>query len=276
MEYPTDKIVFFEGPHTYWLGAQKLNSISSWKKDFWPEYDREFWLTYKVLEAEFGLEFNEHYSSLPGMKPAWNKLFIPFLDRLDPHIFEMMKNTLAEEWERKSAEALFRGSRFHKEFEDRSFANGFIINPWDKRKYEVTQYPKFYDNESLFLNLWDLPDGGYPELLIHSLDLGLCGQSDEVYIQTVGKKRYVDINDFKTGEKPPKKSSPEYCYKPFDSFQSSGHFGYVLQVNMYAYMLSLYGFTVRNMAYTYYKDYDLSKGVKTDVENIQKLIKSTF
>lgn len=270
MDYPTDKVIFFADGHSYWLGEDKLDSISKYKNKWMPEYPREFWLTYKVLKAEFGEDFNIPYKSFSRSLPKDNYLFKPYLDRMDSNIFEMDKKRLAEQWERKSVEALFKGSRFHGEFERRTFENGFMVNPWDKMKYPVTTYPKLYDNESLSLDLFDLPDGGYPELLIFDIELGIAGQSDEVYIQTVGKKRYVDINDLKTGEFAPGKGSPDYCFAPFQKEYASKHFGYVLQVNMYAHMLSKFGFTVRNLGYTYYPNFNEKEPFLENIDNLQK------
>ena len=75
--------------------------------------------------------------------------------------------------------------------EERSYAQGWEINPYTGTKLRVHRFEKKYDNQSIVDNLIDLPDGCYPELLIWDLEYGICGQEDKVYIETKYGKKLV-------------------------------------------------------------------------------------
>lgn len=263
-----NKVIFFDKAHTYWFSGRKMPSVGSYIDKYFPKFNQDFWLNHGILKEYFGDQYIEHYRSFETMMPNPDKLFNKFIDRMGEDYIPKRKE-LEETWELKSEIAKFRGTKFHSKVELETFSNGYLINPWDQLGYACSFYEKEFDNESLTLNLWDLPDGAYPELLIFDLNLWLAGQADEVYIQTIGDKRYVDINDHKTNEKKPSKSDPNRCFQPFDDKYASTDFKYTFQINMYAHMLERAGFTVRNMAYSWYKEYDTQQVTRVDVENIQ-------
>jgi hypothetical protein len=268
----TDKVIFFDKAHTYWYSGRKMPSVGSLIDKYFPKFDQDFWLYHGVLKEEFQDEYIEHYRSFETMKPNANKLFDKFVDRMGDKFIIKYKE-LSETWEFKREFAAFRGTNFHSKQELEAFSKGYIVNPWDQMGYAVNYFEKEFDNQSLTLNLFDLPDGVYPELLIFDLKLWLAGQADEVYIQTIGNTRYIDINDHKTNEKKPSKSDPNSALYPFQDRYASTDFKYTFQINTYAYMLARAGFTVRNMAYSWYKDYDTQSVIRVDVENIQDRLK---
>lgn len=270
------KIIHFSNPHSYWLGDEKWDSVGHWISKFFPDYDEEFWSTHKALEELFGDEYIEHYRSFKTYKPNPDYLFPKFLLKLPPSDFLITKKKILQKWERKRNNSNFRGTKFHTMLEERAYDQGYLINPWDQLKYPIVKFDKEFDNESLVENLIDLPDGGYVELLVYDKEMRVCGQIDEAYIQTIGKKRYLDINDHKTNEKKPEKSSPERCYAPFNDQYASKHFRYTFQLNLYAHIMERAGYTVRNQAYTHYESYDESKKTRVDLENIGERIKPVF
>jgi hypothetical protein len=269
-------IAFFENSHTYWLAARKIPSVGSVIGQIFPDFNDDYWLNHGVFKALYGEQYSEHYSSFGTYMPDPAKLFPKFLEMTDASLFISEKKKLSEQWERNRIEAAYKGTRFHNMAEARAYEQGFLVNPWDNFKYAVSKYPKEYDNQSIVMNLADLPDGAYPELVIFDLDLNVAGQADEVYIQTVGDIRYVDINDHKTNEKKPSKSDPHRCYSPFEDKYASKDFRYTVQINTYAYLMTRYGFTVRNMAYTHYKKYDPATAERVDVENVIDRLKLFF
>ena len=272
----TDKIVFFKDSHSYWLGERKIPSVGSWIRQYFPEFMENFWLTHGILKEKFGDEYLEHYRSFKTMTPDSSALFSKFLVKIPTGEFMELRTVLSERWERKKNEFAFKGTQFHDKQERLVYEQGFIVNPWYKLKYTVVKSEKTYHNESIVKNLMDLPDGAHPELLIFDLDLWLAGQADEVYIQTIKGKRYVDINDHKTNEKKPSKSDPNRCLPPFDEEYASKDFMYTLQINIYAHMLKRAGFIVRNLGYTFYTNYDFDQSTLVDVRNIQKKIELTL
>lgn len=263
-----DKVTFFEIPHSYWYDGRKIPSVGSVLNKYFPGFEQDYWLNHGVFKEEFGDEYLEHYRSFDSITPPADKLFNKFMDKMGSD-FLNKKKALAESWELKSEIAKFRGKKFHSRFESESFSNGYMVNPWDGLGYAVSYYEKEFDNESITLKLFDLPDGAYPELLIFDLDLWIAGQADEVYIQTIGNTRYIDINDHKTNEKKPGKSDMNRCFPPFTDKYASTDFKYTMQINAYAYMLAKAGYVPRNLAYSWYKEYDFKQVQRIDVENIQ-------
>src|SRR5688572_6592674 len=199
-----DKIVFFADSHTYWLGDQNLPSVGSVIKRFVPAFKSDYWLTHKTLVELGGDKYMTHYRSFKTMSPPADKLFGPWIAKFPLSKFKATKLKIQHMWDRKRYESQHRGKLFHAVVEEKTFSDGFLINPWGDKKFHVEKFEKFYDNESLMMDLYKLPDGAYPELLIFNLDMPIAGQADEVFIETIKGKRYIDINDHKTNEEKPK------------------------------------------------------------------------
>lgn len=268
------KVIFFESNHTYWYGDRKVPSVGSVFKKYFPEFDKDYWLTHNALKLAFGKEYENHYSSIKGIKPDRAELFGPFMKLLTPAELRKLKKEESDRWGIKSEISLFKGSKFHKEREDEDYEKGYSINPFNGKEYEVITFDKFYDNESYGLDLSQLPNGAYPEALLFNKDkITLAGQTDKIFIDSYKGKKYVDINDYKTGEKKPSKSSPERCYSPIDSLYASNHNKYVVQINLYMHLLSTHGLIPRDKAYTFYEEYDVNKSEIIEVPNIQKSVK---
>ena len=278
------KVIFFNDSHTYWHGERKLNSVGKAMSLFKPPYPREYWLTNAALKELFGDEYVLAYRKLKdrwGMKPPAGLLFGPFISKIGISELEKCRAKYRDIWLLKNNEANFRGSQFHDEREAEAYARGYAINPWDEKKYKVTRYEKEYPNESLSLDLHSLPDGCYPELLLFNLELGIAGQADQVFIETKRKYRYIDINDFKTNNKGTllqsiPRTSPDRMYDPFSHLPNSKHMGYAFQISMYAKLMELAGYRVRNLAYTWYKDYDVEQSQLVDIQYLSKEVDKIF
>lgn len=251
-----DKVIFFKDDHSYWYNQRRLKSVGSVIKTVTPPFKEGYWLTHSVLKEAFGDEYKEHYRSFKQFAPPANKLFGPFISRMNASQFMNLKQKYRDQWDFKRSNSALLGTRFHDVKESGHYESGEMINPWTGYKFPTIVFEKEYDNESLALNLFDLEDGGYSELLVFDLELGIAGQADQVFIETVRGKRYIDINDYKTNEKKPSKSSPEYCLPPFENQYASTHFKYTLQIGSYAYLLERHGFIPRTIGYTHYKNYN--------------------
>lgn len=263
-ELPEDmlgKVVFFDDSHTYWYEARQLNSAGSLISKVSPEFDADYWLVHGVFKEYFGNEYKDHYSSLKGFKPDPNELFTPFFEKIPGPVFHQMRKALKDQWLLNNTLSTTFGTRFHLEREMDATLNAFVINPFDGKKYVLMgqdMKTTRYDNESLSLNLYDLPDGAYSELLVFNLDWGIAGQADEVFITTKRKYRYVSIHDFKTNQKI-SKSSPNFLLEPVSHMRDCKHAKYNLQLSIYGKLLESHGFKVDKLAYSHYKDYDVNQ-----------------
>jgi hypothetical protein len=263
-----DKVVFFKDSHTYWHGDTKLNSVGSWIKRYYPPFQESYWLTHKVLTKLIGQEYTDHYRSFKRFNPPADVLYPKFMKKVSPSDFERERRILLDQWGRKREEAAFNGSNFHDKMEAEAYAAGELWNPWEDEVMGVHHRNKSYDNESDGLDLSKLDDGCHLELLLFDLELGVAGQADIVFIKTIGKKRHVWINDHKTNEKKPSKSSPEYCLPPFRDQYASTHFKYTLQLNSYGFLLERHKFHVEKLGYTYYKNFDPTTAELVEVNNL--------
>ena len=288
-------VIFFEKEHLYFNRGQKMTSMNGLLDHYFPKFNSEYWLTYKAYKAidenKFKKIIKDNFPKLKNgekqyykngncicqLEPDPNKFF-PMLEKVFDRE-EMIKHRkrIKNEWEYKRVLAGVNGTKFHLDRENEEYERGYSINPFSGQKYKVKsqQYTNTpWQNQSICKNLWDLEDGFYAELLVFCTDYNgknplLCGQADKVFIQTIGKNRYIDIDDHKTNEKKPTKSDPKKCNGFLSSHYASKHFRYELQMNGYAWMLAQHGFKVRNLGYTWYKNYDPEKSELIKCKNYQ-------
>lgn len=272
----SDKVVFFDSDHSYWVGDRQIPSVGKYMSQFFPEFNGNYWMKHKAMTDVVGEEYTKHFRSFKQPSPDEYLLFNKFSSNVDPLEYDSRIKHYDDLWGRKRAESAFKGTKFHAKMENKFFKNKLMPNPWDGQNYPVKKYKKEYDNESLCDNLYDLPDGGYPELLIFDPNKTVAGQADMVFIKTIDDIRYVSINDWKTNEKKPPKSSPDKMNAPFEHMPASKHNRYLFQINFYAYLLSLHGFVPKNLAYEHVTNYNEYETELIDLENITALIHEAF
>ena len=259
-----NKIVkFTEEDHSYWNGKKQLTSVNGLLSNFGFEFDKEYWLVYKALQANVP-NFNKLYFS-KGFnydlnQPTVEQLteaFDSILSNLDICLGEIVAS-IQDEWNQSAT----KGTLFHHDREQEAYDNGYIINPFDGNQYVTRHKPKTtkgYQNTSSLEFLSNLEDGAYTELLVFLFPHLIAGQADEVFIETIDNIRYFDIGDHKTNKKKPtlnKKNGT--CYFPLEHLYDCTFVKYQLQLSMYAYLLSLYGYKPRNIGIYHYTDYDVN------------------
>jgi hypothetical protein len=288
------KIFFIADGHSYWLDEtdhlsthkipekqgliKKLSSVSGFYGRFFPEYDRNYWLTYKSLQACDPDVFAEIKKDFKSPKPNPDVFFPHVMSRIDSDSFFDIRQEMAEFWEFKMNNSSFLGTQFHYVQEQKAKDQGFVVNCWTGEKFDLVSWDKRFDNESYSDNLMDLPDGAYVELLLFNLDKGLAGQIDQCFIKTIKKKRYFWLNDFKTNEKIDK-SSLDRGLDPISHLNASKHTKYSMQASIYAWMLKSAGFIPVEIGYTKYKNFDENcyENVKVEpfFDEIQKMFEKS-
>jgi hypothetical protein len=140
----------------------------------------------------------------------------------------MSKDEIKNEWEKINKEALRKGNKWH-------FKNE-IETLWNE-----TNLPRDY-NDYIF-DLSKLEDGVYPELRLWLDKYKLAGTADKVIIE----KPFVDIYDHKTNKRVLSKVGfdDQMMLEPLDYLPDSDYYHYELQLNIYAWILSQYGFKPR-------------------------------
>lgn len=102
-------------------------------------------------------------------------------------------------------------------------------------------------------DLYLLPDGYYPELIIWNDKYTVCGTADKVWINTIDGVRFIDIDDWKTNKeiKMPTRYNME---APLGHLSDVNYIHYTLQLSTYAWMLEQVGFTIRNLYLTHQRE----------------------
>lgn len=250
-------IVFTELEHSYnHRDMGKFLSVSGFVKKYEEEFDADMIATRKVFKELNRALWNtvyqkngkDPYASIEDMRKS-----------MDESIYKPMVDSYKAAWAENRITSAERGTMYHKIFENKDYETGFSINPYNKRKYVTIKNTiaeeNGYDNCSIHDNLFDLEDGYYPELLIFNENLKLCGMSDKVYVETVGSKRFVDIDDYKfVNEIQMVPAFFDYHKKKFPTMKEpishvyqTNYYSYALKISMYAWMLEQVGFTVRNL-----------------------------
>ena len=256
-------IIFSEKEHSY-RHLETGNKLTGWTsliKLYTQPFDKESQLVCSAYKLALG---DAEYNSF--VKSYFGKLYdLPqkqVAEKLQSHYNKDVSSFIDEinyEWEYSA----INGSKFHKELETRSIETGKEVNPFTEEEYKTIILPKEYDNQSLSDNLYDLEDGFYPELLVWDNTMGqdksVVTQIDKAFIKTVGKKRYVDCDDYKTLKNKPYKSTSKKMLSPLDGVYDNTEEKYKMQVCFGGKLLSTFGFTPRYFGFTHYTNYDINK-----------------
>lgn len=265
-------VKFFEESHTYWYGPMEfedgiydqdvqLDSVGSRISLYKPDFEKDYWLVHKSLQKIFGSEYTSNYRKMCARfktnMPPHEYVFKPYLSMVDYDVYDNTMKKIQDMWLYKNIMANVRGTRFHNMMEDSLYEKGTAYNDFDGKEYPVKKFDKKWDNQSYSLDLSELEDGCYLELLVFDLENKIAGQVDKVFIETIGGRRFIDVFDYKTNEKKPNKKSVNSLAPPLDHMKDSSIEIYQLQLSTYARLLSKFKFNPRNIAIDYYKKYNL-------------------
>lgn len=258
-----NKIIFRDSDHSYWNGDQRYIGVNTFLSKFGFKFDSDFWLVWKGLQSVIPKFANLYFKSgfdfdlrQPDIETLCKK-FQKDLDKLNLTVEEIVV-PIQESWD----ESARLGTEFHNERENEAYELGYIINPYNKKKYKTQprrEAPTGYDNQSTTDFLKNLEDGAYAELLLFLPEYLLAGLGDDVFVETVGKTRYIDIGDHKTNSKVPinTKNKNDKLLYPINKFYNNTFTKYWFQTSMYGKMLSKYGYEVRNIGFYHYKNYSV-------------------
>ena len=274
MENP--KVIFRSSDHSYWYGTgpiedrKRLTSVNRMWTSYFEPFDTEMGLSRGALALMLG--HSKFWSGYFRHKPeiaSHDELLEKYSRYINP-IFWELRETVKFEWNYGNV----KGTALHDYFENKAYEDGYVVNPFDKKKYETRKIEKKFDNQSIVDDLWDLEDGCYPELVVWN-DVA-CGQVDQPMIETIDGVRYFDIIDFKsnggvdreTGEKKrkeifkaSKQSLGDKKYKMGKGILShmydcGKYTAYQGQLSMYARLLEEAGYIARNLGVAHYLEYN--------------------
>lgn len=151
------------------------------------------------------------------------------------------------EWAKTSDYACRKGTAFHnlkENFVENSafFKHDIMLSPVRNWKQLRETKPGFTYS--------DLPVGTYTELTLAHHGFKIAGTADLVTILPDG---WVDIDDYKTNKELKKKGFRNQTMKaPLHEVQDANYWHYMLQLNIYGWLLAQYGFRIRRMRLLYY------------------------
>lgn len=251
-----NNVYFTAEGHKYTNLIEDYESVSGLWKPYTPEFKGEE-ISLKIAFKE--LDPKAYRKALDTVKYTDPKFIETFWykTRMEQELFYQRAVEVRARWAAKTQ----RGTDYHnmKEAIDRS--NGFSVNPFDGKKYPLIEWDikEGYENQSFPGDLKDLPDGYVAEHLVkHDLSK-TAGQLDKNYIETIGNKRYIDIDDYKTDKQidlvptfyDENKGGLEKLHYPFSHIYNSNFHKYSLKISTYAKILEQSGFIVRNLAITH-------------------------
>lgn len=247
------KVSFTEDGHLYNSGDYL--SVTTLIGKFENPFDQQFWSLYKAYERVLGeAEFKRVKKICNGFKSVtfWNYL----REQVPDNIVQHTRQLILDEWLQTNSDACELGSKYHKQREIISNILKKEINPTTKKLFDTfvkKEDKSLPDNYTITDNLYNLPDGYYPELLIYNEEAKLAGQADKVFIETIRGVRYVDIDDYKTNKKITIENKFASFLPPIQHIQESKFHLYELQLSLYALMMEMFGYTVRYTCFHHYR-----------------------
>ncbi len=251
-------IIFSEKEHKY-IHLESGNVLKGWTsliKNYTEPFDMENQAICSAYSNYLGKTYRGiKFGRMAGASTAdLAAYFLREYPDMPPHFIDEIKY----EWNY----AAILGSELHLKAENRSYERGYEINPFDDKKYKTIKLPKQYDNQSLADCLYDLEDGYYPELLVWDFTMPQehtpVTMIDGPFIETVGKIRYIDTNDWKTNGSI-WAGKDRKMKGPLSSLYDNTEEKYKLQACFGAKLMATHGFVPRDCGFTHVKEYDLNK-----------------
>lgn len=245
-----NKPIFDPIPHTYTTDEAVYTPVTSFIHSFEPEKNWDE-IAQKFIDKRTPKQIVDEISSKYKINIA--TVYEHFRDN------GINVKSVQYFWHKERDRACEDGSDFHNSQEELDIINnGAVPN-------SVTDK---------IIDLFELPDGVYTELMIWLDKYLICGKSDKVIIEsTTNGIRYIDIEDYKTNkelkinynfinQRTGDEVINEYMEAPVSHLVNCNWNHYILQLSLYAYMLECRGFTVRNLTLlhtTNYSKEDLKK-----------------
>lgn len=269
-----NRLVFEDTGHKYFRVDEPdvvWTSGTTVVRQFSEPFRSEEWLDYKAVERLLGEEAfkalkeeaNDRNETTGKMYFNYANIMAMGLTMVGYQEWDETRDIIQAEWSEEGRTSAERGTREHARLEDESFDRGREENLLTERMYIVPKRPKFeYDNEQLIENLYDLPDGYYPELIIWNDPAKICGQADGVFIRTEGSRRIATIRDYKF-TKQKKMNDGSYCSiarqeiymkDPISHIKCSKIGGYHVQMSLYGWMLAQFGFEIDGLYLDHYNE----------------------
>jgi len=217
-----------------------------------PEFDKEFWLYYKVLQDKLGFPddefgkkaysqylirsfgFNFKYKSLELLKEvAFN---LGYSEELD-------LGYKKAEWKKKNDDSLVRGTKFHEDIEKKRLAQKTKILECGNTVHYYS-YNKGLENTEFGREKIE----GIPELRLYNHEFKIAGTTDDPVFYP---KKKVRINDWKSNRVIKTENKWGKMLYPLQHLSDCNFSHYNIQLSMYGWMLEQFGYEVDELSITH-------------------------
>lgn len=262
--YNEDQVKFYEEGHIYTNQGTNKNytSVTTYLKKFNPDTNWNYWSFYKGIE-ELCMDRYGHTAPLDALKALVKEGVRKGLKEYDAQDYAMniflnknkkftkleminYHNKKKQDWEKSKKEGLDRGSAWHKKEEEKAL---FIDKVYYEGKFISLSTSYRMARTKKFKLSRNTKDGAYVEMLMSHPLIEIAGQADQIFIETVGRTRYLDIGDWKTNKKIDMYSRWNNKMKaPLEHLDYCDYSSYALQLSLYAWIAECHGFVPRHLA----------------------------
>lgn len=269
------QILFNAKDHSYNGKKITYTSVSKLIGKYKRPYNRDYWSTYKAYERIIGQAKFKDLRKALGYPMEDSNLFNDLSVMVSKEELDKAIQEILGEWKNKNDKSIKKGNDYHTFKEDQAKELGYCENPFTGKKCPTIhstkiEYKNNIEYRSPVVNtLYELEDGFHPELILWNDEAGIAGQADLVFIETEGKKRYVDLSDYKTNGKIDKYNFMKYrMLDPLGHLHDCNYNHYRLQISAYAWLLEQAGFIPRNLEFRHLNTPYQFDYMKKEIENI--------
>lgn len=201
--YMKSQILFNSKDHSYNGKKITYTSVSTLIGRYKKPFNREYWSMYKAYEKVLGKEEFKKIRKNLGYRMEDSTLFTTLSNMYPEIIISNEVDSILNSWEEEKNKSIKKGNDYHNFKEEQAKELGYVQNPYTGKEVPtihstIIEYKNNIEYRSPTVsNLYDLEDGFHPELILWDDDSKLAGQSDLVFIETIGGIRYIDIDDYK-------------------------------------------------------------------------------
>ena len=269
------QILFNAQDHSYNGKKITYTSVSKLISKYKKPYNKEYWSTYKAYEEILGQKEFKAIRKKLGYPLEDAALFDNLSTMVTQETLDEAIQKVLDKWKAKNDKSIIKGNDYHSFKETQAKELGYCENPFTGKKCPTIHSTKIEIKKGVeyrsptVSNLYDLEDGFHPELIIWNDKVKIAGQSDLVFIETVGDKRYIDLSDYKTNGKIDTYNFMKHkMLDPLSHLMDCNYNHYRLQLSCYAWLLEQAGFIPRNLEFRHLTTPYQFDYMKKEVESI--------
>lgn len=232
--------------HQYFKNDTELTSVTQILKKYEQDFDKEFWLLHTSVKTLLpGPDFMAYASQYKGKIPEDKLQEIITLYNITPEELAQTRQYLENKWAETKNKGLASGSTFDILSKKRSIQRGHETCFINGLAYEVRECTSINPGKiiSTIEDYNNIPPGAYPDFMIYNEQLKLAGTMDWMFMNP---DRSFYVNDLKRNKNFSRNSGMQTYKSPIHRFKKNEYNYAHLQVLLYAYLLTQFGYTCKS------------------------------